>query len=100
MLCTVIWDVYRDAERRDVWQAIRDLIPQHSADWSQKGIYAYWEPDTNELLYVGLAASLPSGSHNTIAWSHTLAGTRRIGSTSGSLATTGSVSRCSCRAPP
>lgn len=68
MLCTIVWDVYRDDERRQVWQALRDLIPADSPDWSQKGVYAYWDPDTHELLYVGLATYLPErfGQHNRL----------------------------------
>jgi hypothetical protein len=52
MLCTVIWDVYRDDERRDVWAALQDLLPEHSPDWSRKGVYAYWDPGSRELLRV------------------------------------------------
>lgn len=68
MLCTIVWDVYRDDERGQVWRALQDLIPADSPDWSQKGIYAYWDPDTHELLYVGLAAYLPErfAQHNRL----------------------------------
>ncbi len=68
MLCTIVWDVYRDGERRQVWQALRELIPAASPDWSQKGVYAYWDPDTHELMYVGLATYLPErfGQHNRL----------------------------------
>ena len=66
MLCTVIWDVYRDDERRNVWVALQDLLPEHSPDWSRKGVYAYWDPGSRELLYVGLATNLPErfAQHN------------------------------------
>jgi hypothetical protein len=66
MLCTVIWDIYRDDERRNIWMALQDLLPEHSPDWSRKGVYAYWDPENRELLYVGLATNLPErfAQHN------------------------------------
>lgn len=66
MLCTVIWDVYCDGERRNIWTALQDLLPEHSPDWSRKGVYAYWDPENRELLYVGLATNLPErfAQHN------------------------------------
>jgi hypothetical protein len=68
MLCTVIWDVYRDRERREIWNATRRLLSEHSQDWSQKGIYGFWDPDMRELLYVGLATNLPErfAQHNRL----------------------------------
>jgi hypothetical protein len=66
MLCTVIWDVYRTDERNDIWQALCQLLPKISRDWSRKGVYAFWDPSTRELLYVGLATDLPTrfAQHN------------------------------------
>lgn len=58
MLCTVIWDVYRSDERRDVLSAMQTLFRLGGADWSRKGVYAYWDPEIHELLYVGLATDL------------------------------------------
>ena len=68
MLCTIIWDVYADAERRDMWQAIHKLMPADSPDWSRRGVYAFWDPNTRELLYVGLATDLPErfAQHNRL----------------------------------
>ena len=68
MLCTVIWDVYGNDERREIWEATRRLLPEHSRDWSRKGVYGYWDPDTRELLYVGLASNLPErfAQHNRL----------------------------------
>jgi hypothetical protein len=59
MLCTVIWDTYRADERREVWDALQCLLSDHSPDWSRKGVYAYWNPESRRLLYVGLATNLP-----------------------------------------
>lgn len=69
LLCTVIWDAYRDSERRELWRAIQQLLPVDSPNWSRQGVYAYWDPDdTRELLYVGLASSLPErfAQHNRL----------------------------------
>lgn len=46
--------------------AMRKLLTRHSRDWSRKGVYAYWDPDTRELLYIGLASNLPQrfAEHN------------------------------------
>lgn len=68
MLCTVIWDVYDDSARGAMWNAIRRLIPDGPRIWSPKGIYAYWDPSTHDLLYVGLATNLPErfAQHNKL----------------------------------
>lgn len=59
MLCTLIWDTYTNADRVSVLAAMRRLLPRNSRDWSRKGVYAFWDPDTRELLDVGLASNLP-----------------------------------------
>lgn len=66
MLCTVIWDIYCADERAQVWDALQSLLPEDSPSWSQKGVYGYWDPDTRELLYLGLANNLPErfAQHN------------------------------------
>lgn len=66
MLCTLIWDVYTNADRISVLTAMRKLLARKSADWSRKGVYAYWVPETRELLYVGLSSNLPQrfAEHN------------------------------------
>jgi hypothetical protein len=68
MLCTVVWDVYRDDERRQLWTAIQELLQEDSRDWSRRGVYGYWDPGTRELLYVGLATNLPErfAQHNRL----------------------------------
>jgi hypothetical protein len=66
MLCTVIWDIYCIDERAQVWEALQSLLPEDSPDWSRKGVYGYWDPDTREMLYLGLANNLPErfAQHN------------------------------------
>lgn len=66
MLCTIVWDTYADDERAAVWDALTRLLPPDSPDWARKGVYVFWDPDTHELLYVGLARDLPKrASPNT-----------------------------------
>lgn len=59
MLCTVISDLYSRDEKRALADALDELLAAGSPDWSRKGVYAYWDSDTHELLYVGLAIDLP-----------------------------------------
>ncbi len=68
MLCTFVWDAYRRDERADGHKALNDLLPVDSPDWSRQGVYAYWNRDTHEVLYLGLASDLPTrfAQHNGI----------------------------------
>jgi hypothetical protein len=68
VLCTVILQTYRQSETKQVHEALNTLMPVGHPDWSRKGIYAYWDPETHELLYVGLASSLPDrfAQHNAL----------------------------------
>lgn len=68
MLCTIIWDAYINSERREIWLALCELMPADSPDWSRYGVYAFWDPDTHELLYVGLTSNLPErfAQHNRL----------------------------------
>jgi len=58
MLCTVVIDAYRDHEREEVHRALGTLIAADSPDWSRRGVYAYWDRTTHEILYLGLASDL------------------------------------------
>lgn len=66
MLCTVVWEIYGTDERRDVYEAIGRLLS--TRQWSPKGIYAFWDPTTRELLYVGLSSNLTErfAQHNRL----------------------------------
>ncbi len=68
MLCTAISDAYRTDERADVYEALTRVLGPGQADWTTKGVYAYWDFDSHELLYVGLANDLPGrfAQHNGI----------------------------------
>jgi hypothetical protein len=67
MLCTVMWDAYASDERADVHSALETLL-QSGSDWSRKGVYAYWDVNSHELLYLGLASDLPTrfAQHNAL----------------------------------
>jgi hypothetical protein len=69
MLCTVISDSYTTDERAEVGDALSTLLTLDSPDWSRKGVYAYWDRETHELLYLGLASDLPLrfAQHNGLA---------------------------------
>ena len=67
MLATIIRDVYREAEKRDVQVALDELCsPEDSWMWASAGIYCYWIPADRTILYVGLARDLWErfGHHN------------------------------------
>lgn len=72
MLCTAIWDSYRSDERSDVLDALSTILGPGQPDWSSKGVYAYWDRQTHDLLYLGLATDLPVrfAQHNGLV-SHT-----------------------------
>jgi len=77
-LATVIREAYRQGEARDVWQALRQLLPVDSTDWSPTGVYCFWDPDSREALYVGLAKNLANrfAQHNSLV-SHPDTGNKR-----------------------
>lgn len=67
MLATVIRDIYREGEKRDVQAALDELCsPEDSWMWASAGIYCYWSPADRSILYVGLARDLWErfGHHN------------------------------------
>jgi hypothetical protein len=59
-------DAYRDGERETIREALNVLLDPSQPDWSPKGVYAYWDYDTHDLLYLGLASDLRSrfAQHN------------------------------------
>jgi hypothetical protein len=59
MLCTVIRDIYKQDEVEKLAEAIEDITsPIDSSGWASTGIYCFWNPQTNEVLYFGLAIDL------------------------------------------
>jgi len=59
VLVTVLTDVYRQFEATALGDALDDLCsPNDNYGWSSAGIYAFWRPDNQEVLYIGLANDL------------------------------------------
>ena len=59
MFGTVILDAYTLAETKDLAYAIDDLCsPNDSYGWASAGIYSFWDYNTHEVLYIGLASDL------------------------------------------
>ncbi|MBU8857409.1 MULTISPECIES: GIY-YIG nuclease family protein [unclassified Micromonospora] len=72
-LCTVIRDVYGPDERRTMGAALRELLPAVGFDWHPSGVYCFWDPQSRDVLYVGLAKDIPKrfAQHNGLSGSST-----------------------------
>lgn len=57
-LATVIRDVYRSDERTGLRDALRSLLPVGGYNWHPSGVYCFWDPDTRDVLYIGLAKDI------------------------------------------
>jgi hypothetical protein len=70
----VIRDVYTSDERQEIRQALRTLLPVGGNDWHPSGIYCFWDPDTRDAMYVGLAGDIERrfAQHNSLAGSSTI----------------------------
>ena len=68
-LVTVIRDVYRLDERRGLRDALRVLFPTGGYGWHPSGVYCFWDPETRDVLYVGLATNIMRrfAQHNGLA---------------------------------
>lgn len=74
MFGTVILDAYRSSERKQMADAINEICdPRDSYGWSSAGLYCYWDYDTHEVLYIGLATDLATRfkQHNGMLHSNT-----------------------------
>lgn len=59
MFGTVILDAYTKAETEELAAAIDDLCcPKDHYGWASAGIYSFWDYNTHEVLYIGLASDL------------------------------------------
>jgi hypothetical protein len=58
MLPMFVLDRYRSDESPEVLHALKELVGDPT--WSAAGVYSYWNPDSHEILYLGLASSLPA----------------------------------------
>lgn len=55
-LGTVVRDIYTDSTRSSMHKTIDEL--RGTADWHTAGLYCYWDPATQEALYIGLSKDL------------------------------------------
>jgi len=58
MLGTIVIDKYRITERNDIVESLEILTVNNCQDWATAGIYCYWDYDSKEILYIGLAVDL------------------------------------------
>lgn len=59
MFGTVILDAYTKNEIDELSKAIDDLCcPNDHYGWASAGIYSFWDYNTHEVLYIGLASDL------------------------------------------
>lgn len=66
---TVIIDAYTKNETMEIVDALEDLCsPNDSYGWASAGIYCFWDYNTHEVLYIGLASDLATRfrQHNGI----------------------------------
>jgi hypothetical protein len=61
MWVTVVRDQFGTGQRADVRDALEEIAsPLDLYGWSSAGLYSFWDPDTREIKYVGLAIDLPN----------------------------------------
>lgn len=96
-----MWSVVREKfasdEREAVRKALDDIAsPEDGWGFSSAGLYSFWDPETRQVLYVGLAIDLSErlGQHTGLIPSPAVASARR--SISGSQRTKSSVTPCCC----
>lgn len=59
MFGTIIQDAYKENEKDDLAYAINDICnPNDNNGWASAGIYCFWNYQTREILYIGLARNL------------------------------------------
>lgn len=64
---TVLLDVYRREHAQNVREALERLLgPESRSAWATGGVYVFWNPDTRDPLYVGIAGDFPErfAQHN------------------------------------
>lgn len=59
MFGTIILDAYCLDETKSMAEFIDEICsPLDTVGWASAGIYSFWNYDTRELLYIGLASDL------------------------------------------
>ena len=64
---TVLLDVYRQEHAQHVREALERLLgPGSGSAWATGGVYVFWNPETRDPLYVGIAGDFPErfAQHN------------------------------------
>jgi len=59
MHATIVQNAYRQNEVQDIVRYLEELCsPNDSFGWASAGIYSFWNYETREVLYIGLAVDL------------------------------------------
>ena len=58
MLGTIVIEKFKISERNEILKALHQLVVDNTQDWATAGIYCYWDYNTKEILYIGLAVDL------------------------------------------
>ncbi|GAB6620013.1 TPA: GIY-YIG nuclease family protein [Bacillus cereus] len=59
MHATIVQNAYKQNEVLDIVNSLEDLCsPNDSYGWASAGIYSFWDYNTKEVLYIGLAVDL------------------------------------------
>lgn len=69
MLCSYIKEIYKKQDSCELADAINDIAsPSDGYAWSSAGVYCFWNPENNDILYIGLAVDLSQRfkQHNSI----------------------------------
>lgn len=52
-------DAYTKEEKEEIAEALDDLCsPNDNYGWASAGIYSFWDYNTKEIFYIGLAVDL------------------------------------------
>lgn len=56
MFGTIIQDAYTESEKEEIAYVLNDICnPNDYSGWASAGIYCFWDYETREVLYIGLA---------------------------------------------
>lgn len=64
---TFLLDVYRQQDASNLRDALEQVLgPDSGSSWATGGVYVFWNPDTRDPLYVGIAGDFPErfAQHN------------------------------------
>lgn len=59
MFGTIISDAYKESEKQQIATSLDELCsPLDTYGWASSGIYSFWDYETREIFYIGLAVDL------------------------------------------